>query len=57
MCYQFMGLLLIMNLCKLDNESRDICQQPQMRGNGTDSVQRWYFDVDDQLCRAFLYTG
>lgn len=44
-------------LCKLDNASNDVCQQPRMDGNGTDSIQRWYYDLEDQLCRAFLYTG
>lgn len=34
-----------------------VCRQPKTIGNCQDYVQRFYYDVEDAECRAFLYGG
>ncbi|KAL4231775.1 hypothetical protein ACF0H5_009351 [Mactra antiquata] len=36
---------------------RCVCSQPVVTGNGTKSIERYYYDVIAQRCKSFIYTG
>ncbi|PIO72766.1 Kunitz/Bovine pancreatic trypsin inhibitor domain protein, partial [Teladorsagia circumcincta] len=48
------------SLCREEsswNATTDICQLPRSSGPCRDAVTMWYFDVEEDICKQFTYSG